>query len=143
MVWSGKPTGKASSLPMGLTIGCVVSMGFTLLAAALLAWLINSEKLAWENVGYGIMVGLLLASFTGAAVASAKVKHRRLLVCLLTGGCYILVLLCCTVLFFGGQYAGAGVTALLVLGGSGTAGLLSLRESSRSRGSAYRKRARK
>ena len=80
-------------------------------------------RLKQENIGYGVMLLLLTASYAGAALASAKVKRRKGLVCLLTGVGYFALLLAVTALFFGGQYSAVGVTALLILAGSGCAAL--------------------
>lgn len=89
----------------------------------MLAKLVMDEKMAMEHVGYGIMILLLAASFLGAVTAQGKIKHRKMLVCLLSGLVYFIMLLAATALFFGGQYTGVGVTGLLILGGSGTAAL--------------------
>ncbi|MEE0111040.1 MAG: TIGR04086 family membrane protein [Oscillospiraceae bacterium] len=137
MVSKAKPTGRALSMPAGLTLGAMTSLGLTLLIAAILAKLIDAEKLPWENVGYGVMLLLLVSSFLGAIVSYGKVKRQRLAVCLMSGAVYFGLLLCMTALFFGGQYEAVGVTAALVLGGSGTAGLIGLREK---RGGNHRKR---
>lgn len=109
-------------------MGLGVCLGVTVGAAALLAKLVDSETIPWENIGYGVMVLLLLASFLGALTAYGKIKRQRLMVCLMTGGGYFAVLLAMTALFFGGQYDSVGVTFLLILAGSGTAGLLGLRQ---------------
>ncbi len=126
MVANQKITVRASSMPAGLAVGGCVSLGTTLLLAAGLAKLVDMEILAWENIGYGIMLLLLLSSFLGAMTAFARIKRQRLLVCLVSGGIYLALLLSITALFFGGQYEAVGVTALLVLGGSGAAALLGL-----------------
>lgn len=128
MVVNGKVTGKAMSMPGGLAVGAGVSLGVTLLMAAVLAKLVDAERMAWENIGYGIMVLLLAASFAGAMVSFGKIKRQRMLVCGLSGVIYFAMLLAITALFFGGQYSAVGVTALLVLAGSGTAALLGLRQ---------------
>ncbi len=127
MVVNQKPTGRAASMPAGLAIGAAVSLGITLVFAAVLAKLVDMEKLPWENIGYGIIALLLSASFSGAMTAYAKVKRQRIPVCLISGAIYFGMLLSITALFFGGQYEAVGVTALLVLGGSAAAGLLGLR----------------
>lgn len=128
MVVNQKVTGKSSSLPAGLAMGGITSLGITLLLAALLAKLLETETIAEENIGYGIMILLLTASALGALVSFSKVKRQRLLVCLLSGLVYLAILLSITALFFGAQYEAVGVTALLVIGGSLVAGLLGLRE---------------
>lgn len=126
MAVNQKPTGRAVSMPAGLALGAAASFGMTILAAGILAKLVDTEKLMWENIGYGVMVLLLLASFLGAMVSYRKIKRQRMMVCLLSGVVYFAILISITALFFGGQYESVGVTALLILGGSGTAGILGL-----------------
>ena len=128
MTVTRKATGRAASMPVGLTIGGVGSLIVTILCAAILAKLMEGEKLPGNGMGYGVMVMLLLASFLGAMAAFGKIKRQRVLVCLASGGIYFGILLSITALFFGGQYSGVGVTALLILCGSGLAALLGLRE---------------
>lgn len=136
MALDQKRTGRAAPVPGGLAVGAAVSLGITLLASAFLAWLVDKEKLLWENVGYGIMILVFLASFLGALASHHRIKRQRLLVCLLSGILYFGILLSLTALFFGGQYHAVGVTGALVLAGSGAAGLLGLEKK---RGSGTRK----
>lgn len=123
-----KRTGRAASMPAGLAFGACVNLAVTLAGSVLLAKLLDQGKLQWSNIGYAVMVLLLAASYLGAFCAQTKIKSKRLLVCALSGLIYICVLISITALFFGGQYEALGVTAALVLAGSGTAGLLGLRE---------------
>lgn len=115
-------------MPGGLAVGAGVSLGVTLLFALVLAKLVDSERMAFESIGYGIMALLLAASFLGALTAFGRIRRQRLLVCGLSGLVYFGLLLSITALFFGGQYDGVGVTALLVLAGCMSAGLLGLRQ---------------
>ncbi len=128
MVMDRKPTGRTSSMAGGLTAGGCVSLTTTLAAVALLAKLVDMERVAWENVGYGIAAALLLSSYLGAITAYGKIRRQRLMVCTAAGAVYFGILLSVTALFFGGQYEAVGVTAALVFGGSTTAGLIGLRE---------------
>jgi len=112
------------SAAAGLALGGGVSLLITLLSAAVLAWMVDKERLAWEKIGYGIMVTLLLASMLGARFAYSRVKRQPLLICALSGVVYLGLLLSITALFFGGQYDGAVITSVLILGGSLAAGLL-------------------
>ncbi len=128
MVTNQKPTGRASSMPAGLLIGAAASLTITLIAAFILAKLLDAQRLSWENVGYGVMFMLLLSSAAGAFLANRKIKRQRMLVCLLSGVIYFGILMSITALFFGGQYDSVGVTALLILGGCGSIGLLEMRE---------------
>jgi len=118
MVLNQKPTGRAVSMPAGLLFGTLISMGVTLLAVGLIARLASSEYLKETQIGYGIMLTLLAASFAGALAAVGRIKRQRLMVCALSGLIFFLALLSITALFFGGQYEAVGVTGVLVLGGS-------------------------
>lgn len=121
MVTNRKPTGRAASMPGGLAAGTVTAMGTTLMMAAVLAKLIETEVVPEGAVGYGIMATLILSSFLGAMVSARKIKRQRMLVCGLSAGIYFGLLLSLTALFFGGQYSGVGATALLVLCGGALA----------------------
>ena len=128
MTLNGKVTGRAMTMPAGIAVGCGGAALVTAAGSALVAKLISDEVLVDTAIGYGAMLIVLLASALGAAVSAAKVKRRRLQVCLLSGLVYYGMLLGMTALFFGGQYQGMGVTALLVLAGTGTVILLGTRE---------------
>lgn len=133
MVINRKVTGTASSMPAGLAVGGLVSLAVTILGSVMAANLVLREMIAESSVGYCAMLILLLASFGGARIAAARIKHRRLYVCILSGVVYYSLLLAITALFFGGQYQGMGVTALVVAAGCGTAALLEKNEKKRRR----------
>lgn len=105
-------------MPRGLLTGTLYALAVTLAGTALTAKLVDMEILTPEKIGYAVMVLLMAASWTGAAVSGHNIKRRILMVSLLSGGCYYLLLLAMTALLFGGQYQGAGETALLILCGS-------------------------
>lgn len=134
------PTGRSSGVSVGILIGVLVCVGVTLIASVILAWLIAAEKMDESAVGYGAMIALLLSAILGSWTASAKIGRLRTQVCLITGGIYYLVLLSITALFFGGQYQGMGVAAILVIAGSGVTALLGIREK-KSRKNKIKKRA--
>lgn len=128
MTVNHKVTGTAVSMPAGIAMGCAASLLITAAGSLLVARLISDEILVDTAIGYGSMVIVLLASALGAVISTRKVKRLRLQVSLLTGASYYAALLGITALFFGGQYQGMGVTALLVLAGTGTVILLGARE---------------
>lgn len=138
MVTNKKVTGTASSMAVGLAIGTGISILLTVMAAAILAQMVLGETVSEPSIGYFAMGILLLASAVGSLVAAYCIKRRWMIVCLSVGALYYLTLLGCTALFFGGQYQGMGVTALVVLAGSGAVGLLGLR-----REKGHRRRSRK
>jgi len=128
MVANKKVTGKASSMPTGLAIGVASSLGMTGLGASILAKLIASETVAELGIGYGVMLILLFSSVTGSFIAFKKIKHRRMTVCVLTGLIYCCVLLSVTAACFGGRYTGVHVTALVIMSGCVSVGILGLYE---------------
>ena len=128
MVVNRKPTGRAMSMPGGLALGALFSVGATLVLTAVLAKLVEGETIPQEKIGYGIMAILVLSAFTGSMAAFGRIKRQRLLVCGLSGAIYFAVLMSMTALFFGGQYSAVGTTALLILLGSAAAALLGLKQ---------------
>ena len=118
-------SGTAKSMPGGVGLGVAVSMVITVAGAAVLAWLILSERMAQGAVGYGSMVILVLASLAGCLTACGAVRRRRMMVCGITGAGYYLGLLMIALLF-GGRFQGMGVTALMVLLGGAIAVILGL-----------------
>lgn len=137
MTVNRRVTGRASTMPVGLTMAALASLGVTFAGAALTGYLISRDLLQESSIGYCAMALILLSSVTGAAVAVGKIKRQRVLVCGISGAIYFAVLLSMTALVFGGQYQGIGVTALLVLAGSVLVVLLGLRGEKKPK---YRKR---
>ena len=133
MVINRKPTGLASSMPAGLLAGGICALGGTLVISAIIAKLVDMETIPQDKIGYGIMVLLLVCAFLGANVACGKIKRQYLIVSAISAGIYFVILLSITALFFGGQFSGVGVTALLVLCGSLLAALARSRREGRKR----------
>lgn len=138
MVKNRKPTGTASSIPAGIAMAVLISMLITLLGTAISAYLVHSESIRQESIGYASMMVLLVSGAVGALTAINRIKRMRLQMCLLSGACYFLVLLSVTALFFGGQYEGIGTTALTILIGCGSIAALSVLLEKK--GSAYRRK---
>lgn len=110
-----KLSGTALSIPAGLGVGLLVGLVVTIAGAALAAWLLATEKIGESSAGYAAMVILALAAAFDALTAVYLIKKQRLQVSMLSGVCYYLTLLAMTALFFGGQYRGMGVSAIIVL----------------------------
>lgn len=127
MIVKQRDTGSTRTLPAGIGIGMLISLAITMILTAIVAGLINGEYLAESSIDIGVTVIQLLSSVVGAWAAYSLVKSRRLLVCLATGCGYYLLLLACTALFFGGQYQGIGISALVILAGDLVVGLLGLK----------------
>ena len=104
-------------MPKGMIIGLSASISTTILGSCIGAWLLHSERIAEENLGYITLLILLLSSVTGGLLTIQTVKTKRLLSCLVFGGIYLLSLLALTALFWGGSYSGVGESALVVFSG--------------------------
>jgi len=123
-----KPSGRATSVPVGLAWGAGVEAVLTGAIAMLLAWLVDKEIMPQASIGYGVMVLLTMSAFLGAKTAIWKIKRRRLLISVLTGLLYFGMLMACTALFFGGQYQAVLETMLMIICGSILAAITGYRE---------------
>lgn len=119
-----KLSGRAFGIPAGVGLGALISLLITLAGAALASYLIAAEKIGEGAMGFSVMIILIVAAIFGAWCAVSMVKRLRLQVSMMSGACYYLVLLALTALFFGGQYEGMGVCALIILAGSALVALI-------------------
>ena len=124
MTFNGKVTGTASTIPVGLAVAALVSLGITTALSAVTAWMILKGMLPEKSVGYCVMAILLVSSGAGALTAIRRIKRLRFQMGVASGGVYFACLLIITALFFGGIYDGVGVTALMILCGCGLVILL-------------------
>lgn len=113
-----KIKGTATGIPAGLAIGALISLIITMAGAAVMAYLVLNETVGESGIGYASMIVLFIGAAMGAWGAYSSIKKQRLQICLMSAGVYYLILLAITALFFGGQYQGLGVTALVVLIGT-------------------------
>lgn len=110
-------SGKAMPVPAGVALGVGISLLTTLVGAIILTWMVASQKIAQDSIGYGCMIILPAAAALGSVCGCNAVKHRRLLVCGLCSLCFFLVLFVIALLF-GGQFKAVGVSAIMIgLGG--------------------------
>ena len=113
-----KQTGRAVSMPRGLLTGLMYAFLVILIGCLITAKLIDTEIIHQNQIGYAVMVILLTAAWTDGTVSYHRIKRQKLLVSILSGTCLYCLLLSITAVIFGGQYDGAGETALLILCGS-------------------------
>lgn len=128
MLVNQKPTGTASTMVGGIAWGTACAMALAAVLSAVLAFFISREVVKQENLGYGVMAILFLSGALAFSASYRRVKRRRLLVFALSAAAFLVSLTAITALFFGGQYDGIFPTAMLIIGGSGTAFLLSARK---------------
>lgn len=113
-----KLQGKTKSMGAGLVLGVTLSLLVLLLGLAVLAKLMEQDKIAYSSMGYGILLSIIMASLAGSTMSICKIRRRKLLVAAAHAFLLWGVLLCLTALFFGGAYSGAGVTAIAIFCGS-------------------------
>ena len=102
----------------GVLWGATISFVVTLLLCMVIAVILNNEKMAESNVGYGVLVILHLASYMGSYTACRMVGKQRLMVGLLTGATYFGTMMIVTAIAFGGEYHGISATVMLILCGN-------------------------
>ncbi len=128
MVTSKKVSGKAKGMPIGLLWGVGAGLMVTFFFVAAMTQLILSGTLAETAMGYGTMLALPISTATAAAISYGMIKCRRMQVCLLSGGIYVLCLLMINVLFFGGQFEGIVVTVALSFLGAFIVGMAGIKK---------------
>ena len=124
----------------GALIGAGGSMLITIVLSAIFAALAERETIGEDMLSGVSALVLILSSLAGSLLGVLVTGHHRLVVCLCTGVVYYAALLACAALVFEGAYHNMGVTALIVLGGSGAAALLGLKEERRGRSKRWRKK---
>lgn len=127
MVTQQKATGRATSWPSGLAAGAAVSMAVTMGVCGLGAWLITSEIVSQDKIGYWSMAALVLSAILGGMIAMKRIKQKNIIVGLANGGIYYGLLLALTILFFHGSFQAMGVTFGVIMMGSLAAVLLTNR----------------
>jgi len=125
-----KMSGKGVSIPAGITIGALTSVGVMLIGALAMAYLVMKETITIDRIGFGTMFILACASAIGTWLASALIKQKKLFVCGITALAFYLVLMSITAVFFDGMFAGMGLTALMILIGAGASLLPGMRKKS-------------
>lgn len=82
-------------------------------------------------MGYVCAAALLLSGILGGLIAVAGKESGRLLLCALHGAAFFLALLCGGILLFDTAAQGVGGTALMCLGSSVAAALLTMKKKGR------------
>ena len=118
MVTQQKATGRATSIPAGLAAGAGVSVLMTGIICILGGWMIGSEIISQEHIGYCAITALLISAIMGSIVAWKKARRKRLIISLACGIIYYLILAGFTIVFFDGSFRGLGVTLITILAGS-------------------------
>lgn len=117
-------TSQGSGIGRAVGIGIGVSAALTLGLTALLALLVDRQVMTPETAAKFPAAICVVSALAGAWIAAGQAGKKRLPVCLLTGGGYLLVLLAVTAFAFAGSYTGIPLRLALVLGTCCAAGLL-------------------
>ena len=126
---------KATSVPITIGVGLLLSLIITVLAAVLITMMVISERMEPGHIYFGSAATLLLASFIGALYVVLMMGEKKLLFSMVTGGAYFLVQVCVSMLFFDGMIANVWQALILVIGGSFSAGIIKMN----SKKNSYRK----
>lgn len=104
---------KVRSILSGTIFGTLTSLIIISISVLLLSKLIQNNTIPQENIGFGIMLIILIASFAGTLRAEKMVKRRKIMVCIITCIEILLALFIIAYSFFGGITSGFTPTALL------------------------------
>ena len=105
-------------MPAGIAVGTGISWVCMLLMAALLAWLVSTQRIGENGIGYGIMVILPFSTFVGCLAAYGRIRHARLTVsAMLCAVVYISLIV--FGFLFGGKMEGFLLHGALVMAGGG------------------------
>lgn len=127
MVTNKMVFGKAGTMTKGILLGTTAAWILTLVSAIIMTQLVLSGSMKHTALGYWAMVLVPLVSAISAFIAVGIIKRQRMQVCLLSGLAYFVTLLIVNLVFFGGQFDGIVITAILILSGVLCVGLLGLR----------------
>lgn len=116
MIRKGKPM-AVSGMGKGILWGAAVSGIVTIICAMILAAMLGKETISENAMGYGVMMVLILAAYSGGFTACKIAGRQRLTSSLLSGATYFGILLSVTALIFEAHYTGVGQTVLLILCG--------------------------
>ena len=136
---TGKHSGRAVSVPIGMLTACGVSIALTMCLSVIGAMLVSRELLGQERIGILAMMILTVASVMGGITAAGKIKMRRMQMSLLHGALYGLFLVVLTFLFFGGQFQGMGTTLVVIAVSSIGGGLIANRSEGKGSGKKRKK----
>ena len=119
----GKTSGSVFS---AVVVGLAVAVVSTLIVCAVASALLSAGQLSEDAMDYAAALSLLLGTVTGCLSGAGRMPQQRLLSCALIGVVFYLCLLILGTALFEGGILHAGITALLIMGGSFAAGLLQI-----------------
>ena len=123
---TGKP--QSSSLPLAVVMGLLaggICMMLTAMAATYLIW---NETVAQASMGYLSGLTVLLGAIAASAVAVSRRRENWMLVCLLSGACFLLLLTFCNLVLLDGRIVGFWPQCALIMGSTCAVGILKGRD---------------
>ena len=127
-----KPFSDGGELGTALASGVVASMLSAVILCGVLAYLVASERISENSIGYGVMAILFVSSLLGGCISKYRERNRGILCCVVSGIMFLFVLVGVTALFFDGEFRGVIPNTSMILCGSAVAAILykpSLRKS--------------
>ena len=121
-----KPFSDGGELGTALASGVVASMLSAVILCGVLAYLVASERISENSIGYGVMALL------GGCISKYRERNRGILCCVVSGIMFLFMLVGVTALFFNGEFRGVIPNTSMILCGSAVAAILykpSLRKS--------------
>ena len=119
-------TNYKKSMPAKVIKALLWCLCILIVGTAIVAWLVSGSFLSLENVSYGVVVTLLVASFVSSMIAMSGNESALLSVAIHAAGVVLMLLIGNLVLGIGGVERLVPATAV-VAGGCGAALLLNLK----------------
>ena len=139
----GKQESKAKTTMLSaILIGTATSILTSVIGAAITAWMISTGKAPQSGTNTAGWIILFLSAACGSWIASKMAEGKKLQTAMITGGTYLMILILMTALFFGGNYSGLWVGAILTGAASLATAMLSLRQGSGGKKMQWKKRYR-
>ncbi|MBQ7345329.1 MAG: TIGR04086 family membrane protein [Oscillospiraceae bacterium] len=139
MIRNSKVTGKATSAPIGILVGLMVSLAVMISCSMVLAVMMVGGGLSVKTIGWWALAVVSSSSILGALTTGFLVKRRVLIMCMAEGMGYFASLLVINISFFGGTYVGVWAVLISTVLTSAAVGVVLARVSDR-RGGRYPKR---
>lgn len=116
----------SASVFIALIWSLVINWIMTLVGCGVMTILLSEELVGDSAIAVMTIGAMLLSAFGGAIVAAQRAEGRRMVICLLSGGAYLLSLIGANILFFDNGIHGFVPALLMIFGISVTVGLLGL-----------------
>ena len=114
-------------LVKAIIVGTLIAIGSIILLSAIIAWLVQTEKVDIQAMEWLNVVIQAISTFAGTWVALTVGKEKLGVITGIMAGCILFTLLGCSMLFFASGFQGLIGSVITILAGSVAACLIKLK----------------